>query len=90
MQNMAMGALSGYIAVTICYPTDVIRRNYQVSILKDEPTGYLNIFTKLYKKNGFKGFYAGLIPTYWKVLPSVALAFTINDYLKSALLNQRK
>jgi solute carrier family 25 (mitochondrial phosphate transporter), member 23/24/25/41 len=85
---MVMGALSGYVAVTICYPTDVIRRNYQVSILKDEPTNYIKIFKQLYNRNGLKGFYAGLIPTYWKVLPSVALAFTINDYLKEKILKK--
>lgn len=83
-----MGATAGYIAVTICYPTDVIRRNYQVSILKDEPTGYVKVFKKLHARNGFKGFYSGLMPTYWKVLPSVALAFTINDFLKQKLLQK--
>jgi Mitochondrial carrier protein len=30
--NFVIGGLAGTVAVTICYPTDFLRRNYQVSV----------------------------------------------------------
>lgn len=34
-------------------------------------------------KDGLRGLYAGLVATYIKILPSVALAFAINERLKN-------
>jgi len=30
--NFIMGGLAGYVAVTVCYPTDFVRRNRQVAV----------------------------------------------------------
>jgi hypothetical protein len=48
---------------------------------------YGSIVTSTYKKKGLQGFYQGLGPTYFKIIPSTAIAFLINDYLKNKLLH---
>lgn len=91
--NLCLGGLSGMFAVTICYPTDFIRRNYQVSvtarltqILKGETVSYVSIVKKTLREKGVAGMYQGLAPTYLKIIPATAIAFFVNDFLKNKLL----
>ncbi|EAS03705.2 graves disease carrier protein (macronuclear) [Tetrahymena thermophila SB210] len=81
--NLAIGGLSGCLAVTITYPTDLIRRNLQIAKMNSntKPT-YLSIIKKIYNKSGLIGLYRGLPATYCKILPSTAIVFAINDCLK--------
>ena len=48
--------------------------------------GYVNVAKQVYQENGLKGFYTGLRPTYYKVQPSSALVFMMNDYQKEQLI----
>ncbi|KAL4445078.1 hypothetical protein ABPG74_018806 [Tetrahymena malaccensis] len=86
--NLALGGLSGCLAVTITYPTDLIRRNLQIAKMnsKEKPT-YISIIKNIYNKSGLIGLYRGLPATYYKILPSTAIVFAINDFLKQIRKN---
>ncbi|KAM3139229.1 hypothetical protein pb186bvf_008639 [Paramecium bursaria] len=83
LQNLIFGGLAGCLALSITYPTDVIRRRLQVQVIRDMPrSGYLYMMKLMYKEKGIQVFYQGLFATYAKVIPSTAIAFTINEKLK--------
>lgn len=44
---------------------------------------YLETAQEMYRVQGVRFFYSGLIATYLKVIPSTAIAFAINERLKS-------
>ena len=86
IDNLVFGGLAGCCAVSITYPTDLIRRRRQIQIIKSEKGNYLGIANDILKSEGIKGFYTGLKATYYKVIPSTALAFAINEFLKKKIL----
>jgi len=82
--NIILGGISGCFAVSITYPTDLIRRRIQVHALASgkSTVGLWKVIKEIHSKDGFRGFYSGLLASYTKIFPSTALAFTINDALK--------
>ncbi len=78
--NLTMGALAGCMAVSVTYPTDLIRRRYQVSLLMDKnPTGLIDTWLNIIKNEGFLTLYRGLGATYLKIIPSTAILFASNE-----------
>lgn len=61
--NLAIGAFAGVSAVTLSYPTDVIKRRLQVISLEGAAkyTGIMDCIQKTYQKQGIAGFYSGLV-----------------------------
>lgn len=85
--NLGIGAAAGTIAVTLTYPTDLVRRLIQ---LNGQPghsyNGIFDACNQLYKREGPMGFYKGLWATYLKVAPMTAILFFCNEKLKLAVL----
>src|SRR5690606_37762378 len=73
------GGVAGAIAVTLTYPTDVLRRRMMMQGLGgDTPrtySGLLDACSKIMKAEGIPGFFRGLIPCYLKVIPSSAISW---------------
>lgn len=82
-----MGGFAGSFAVTITYPTDLIRRKMQVSGTDGHPTytGFLDCGKKIVASEGPIGLYRGLWACYLKVAPSMAILFWCNELLKKHL-----
>lgn len=40
-----------------------------------------------FRARGILGFYQGLAPTYFKIIPATGIAFFINDLMKNTLLH---
>lgn len=89
-RKLIVGGLSGCIAVSITYPTDLIRRRQQIQGLY-APTkttnnavkkGLLFIAKDIIKTDGVKGLYRGLGACYLKIFPSMAITFYTYDLLK--------
>lgn len=89
-RKLIVGGLSGCIAVSITYPTDLIRRRQQIQGLYS-PTkttnnavkkGLLFIAKDIIKTDGVKGLYRGLGACYLKIFPSMAITFYTYDLLK--------
>jgi len=84
-ESLTAGAFAGCLAVSVTYPTDLIRRKIQIEVLKNnvENYGYYKAIKEVYRTKGMKGFYVGLPATYMKLFPSTAITFMINEWLKT-------
>lgn len=79
-----LGACSGIIAQTFCYPLDTVRRRMQLAGKNYASTA--NAFTTIVSQEGFRGFYKGMSANALKVVPNNAIRFAAFDVLKSFLL----
>ena len=76
--KMICGGLSGMWAISITYPTDLIRRRLQLQNFDKfvpEYKGIVDCCVKIFKKDGMTGFYKGLGAAYFKVFPTLAIQF---------------
>ena len=72
-------------AITVTYPTDLIRKRLQMqSFSKDVPTynGIIDCFLKIKRSEGIIGLYRGLSISYIKTFPTLAIQFWCYDTLK--------
>ncbi|CEO98699.1 Mitochondrial carrier protein [Plasmodiophora brassicae] len=82
---LAMGGVAKMFSSTATYPLQVTKaRLYQRQLPTNQPAGnsspYLykstrDVWAHIYKHDGFKGFYRGLLPQLLKTVPSSALTF---------------
>eukprot|EP00268_Persea_americana_P018577 TRINITY_DN19324_c0_g1_i2.p2 TRINITY_DN19324_c0_g1~~TRINITY_DN19324_c0_g1_i2.p2 ORF type:complete len:107 (+),score=26.60 TRINITY_DN19324_c0_g1_i2:1129-1449(+) len=89
MVNLVCGSVAGLLGQTITYPLDVVRRQMQVQTLSAsnsvEVKGTFESLVLITQKQGWKQLFSGLSINYLKVVPSVAIGFTIYDAMKSWL-----
>ena len=89
--KLLLGGLAGSFAITITYPTDLLRRRLQIQGFDKTVPKYNNIFhaiKKIYKHEGFFGFYRGLSVNYMKTFPQTALQFWVLENLNLLLKNK--
>jgi len=84
---LGLGGLAGIFAQTICYPLDTIRRRMQMK--GRVYSGLGNAFVTIFREEGFKGFYKGIVPNAIKVVPNNAIRFVVYEWLKAALQIQK-
>lgn len=86
-ENFLNGGLASLVTVMITHPTDVVRRTVQanVSLGKRGRKWYLETVRDLYREEGVRGFYNGLAVTCVKIVPTMGLAFMVNELMKSYL-----
>ena len=84
LYNLILGGTSGTIAVTLTYPTDLIRRRMQLVGMEGQHkyNGMFDCGIKIYQHEGFVGLWKGLVPCYVKVVPAMAIMFWCNEKLK--------
>lgn len=83
--KLLCGGLAGMTAITVTYPTDLIRKRLQMqSFSKDVPSynGIIDCFLKIKRSEGFLGLYRGLSISYIKTFPTLAIQFWCYDTLK--------
>ena len=67
---LAFGSVSGSVGATSVYPLNLVRTRLQASGSSGHPeryTGILDVVQKTYARDGWRGFYRGLLPTLAKV-----------------------
>ena len=67
---LAFGSISGSVGATMVYPLNLVRTRLQASGSSGHPERYLGIcdvIGKTYRRDGWRGFYRGLVPTLAKV-----------------------
>ena len=81
---LLFGSVAGFTSVTCSYPFDVIKRRLQLSNELGNPKyeNTLHCIQYMYKQNGIRGFYAGLIPCYMKLVPANCIFFYTIEVLK--------
>ncbi|KAI8063190.1 mitochondrial carrier domain-containing protein [Gongronella butleri] len=82
------GMVSGCIGATSVYPLNMIRTRLQAQGTPGHPYRYTSAFdaaSKTYQIDGVKGFYRGLGPTLFKVVPSVSISYAVYEMSKRTL-----
>lgn len=91
MMRLSCGALAGLFGQTLTYPLDVVRRQMQVEHLRPSIQGgaryrsTMQGLATIVRNQGWTQLFAGLSINYIKIVPSVAIGFTVYDTMKSSL-----
>ncbi|URE21371.1 Mitochondrial carrier protein [Musa troglodytarum] len=87
--KLACGSVAGLLGQTMTYPLDVVRRQMQVQALStannEVGKGTFETLVMIIRTQGWKQLFSGLSINYLKVVPSVAIGFTVYDVMKSWL-----
>ncbi|KAG0465405.1 hypothetical protein HPP92_019569 [Vanilla planifolia] len=87
--KLACGSIAGLLGQTITYPLDVVRRQMQVESLSTSvdasAKGTFETLVIIARDQGWRQLFSGLSINYLKVVPSVAIGFTVYDIMKSWL-----
>ncbi len=78
LATLAFGSVSGSVGATSVYPLNLVRTRLQASGSSGHPeryTGFLDVVQKTYARDGWRGFYRGLLPTLAKVRHRVSRAY---------------
>lgn len=84
-QSLACGSAAGLVSSTLTFPLDLVRRRMQLEGqrgLQRQISSYSAVVGAVYSRQGLAGFYQGILPEYFKVVPGVAIAFCVFEYLK--------
>ena len=80
------GGLSGVTAISVTYPTDLIRRRLQLQNFDSSVpryTGIVDCVRKILATEGGRGLYRGLLATYMKLFPTIGIQFLVMERLKA-------
>ena len=72
------GGISGMASLTITYPTDLLRKHYQMTGFNSNVPKYdgiLDGFHTIIKNEGMRGLYRGLLPAYIRIFPCLGIQF---------------
>ncbi|GMH13716.1 hypothetical protein Nepgr_015557 [Nepenthes gracilis] len=85
--KLVCGSVAGLFGQTFTYPLDVVRRQMQVQQISNASNmkGTLETLATIAKEQGWKQLFSGLSLNYLRVVPSVAIGFTVYDTMKSHL-----
>ncbi|TYI17883.1 hypothetical protein ES332_A07G054200v1 [Gossypium tomentosum] len=85
--NLCCGAISGALGATCIYPLQVIRTRMQAQRTTSDTVynGISDVFWRTYGKEGYRGFYKGLIPTLLKVVPAASISYLVYEAMKKRL-----
>ena len=80
------GGFAGMTAISITYPTDLIRRRLQLQHFGCDSVpdynGIIDCINKIIKYEGILGLYRGLFFGYMKCVPAVAIQFWFFEIMK--------
>ncbi|CAA7397307.1 unnamed protein product [Spirodela intermedia] len=87
--KLACGSIAGLLGQTLTYPLDVVRRQMQVQAFSESTQrvgkGTFGSLVLIFRRQGWRQLFSGLSINYLKVVPSVAIGFTVYDQMKSLL-----
>ncbi|KAL7092588.1 hypothetical protein ACP275_12G172700 [Erythranthe tilingii] len=89
--SLACGSLSGIASSTATFPLDLVRRRMQLEGAAGRARvydmGIFGTFRHIIRSEGLRGLYRGIMPEYYKVVPSVGIVFMTYETLKKLLSN---
>ncbi|KAI0718952.1 mitochondrial carrier [Cerioporus squamosus] len=89
--NFGLGGLAGGFGATIVYPIDLVKTRMQNQ--RSTVVGQLlyknslDCVRKVFRNEGFLGFYRGLGPQLIGVAPEKAIKLTVNDFIRSRAMD---
>ena len=101
MMSLVCGAAAGLISSTATFPLDLVRRRMQLGggggasssssssssspSAKPQRATYAGVVRDVLSRAGPAGFYAGIMPEYYKVAPGVAIGFCTYEACRELL-----
>lgn len=85
--SFVAGGLAGVSAVTITYPTDLVRRRLQLQgfdATVPRYTGTIDCVHRIIRSDGVLGFYRGLSACYLKLFPTIAIEMSILNFKRQS------
>ncbi|KAL6977405.1 hypothetical protein U1Q18_026203 [Sarracenia purpurea var. burkii] len=87
--SLACGSISGIASSTATFPLDLVRRRMQLEgaggRARVYTTGLFGTFRYIIRTEGLRGLYRGILPEYYKVVPSVGIVFMTYEKMKQIL-----
>ena len=90
--SFIFGAFSGTIAAVITLPFDVVKTHRQIELgemqiigskQSSNPSKTQHILRKIYRQNGLKGLFSGIVPRVIKVAPACAIMISTYEFGKT-------
>jgi hypothetical protein len=76
--NFVAGGFAGISSLSVTYPTDLLRRRFQMQSFNKETPNYKGAFDAIRKivvSKGVTGLYSGLLVSYIRIFPCLAIQF---------------
>ena len=83
MSTLACGTVAGSIASVFVFPLDLVRRRQQIS---GQRRPALAVAREIAAREGWRGFYRGLVPELAKVIPAVGINFYVYELVRQEVL----
>lgn len=84
--NVSCAALAGAVSSAIANPTDVLKVRMQVAGRGANPMPLYKCFYEIYRCEGVKGLYRGVVPTSQRAMTIAAVELPVYDFCKNALM----
>ncbi|KAF2659512.1 mitochondrial carrier protein-like protein [Lophiostoma macrostomum CBS 122681] len=91
--KLGAGAVSGAVAQTCTYPFDVLRRRFQINTMSGMGYQYAGIgdaIRTIFKTEGLRGLYKGLVPNLLKVAPSMASSWLSFELTRDFVMGKER
>lgn len=89
-EKLFCGGTAGAVAQSATYPLDVLRRRLQVHGSPNSLyhyNGMWNAISSIFRNEGWKTFYRGMLPNLLKVIPSMSVSFVTYELAQKYLLS---
>lgn len=87
--SLACGSISGVASSTVTFPLDLVRRRMQLEgaggRARVYKSGLFGTFRHIVRAEGLRGLYRGILPEYYKVVPSIGIVFMTYEKMKQIL-----
>lgn len=80
---LTFSASSKLIAVSITYPYQVVRTRLQDH--HQQYNGVIDVIKKTYARENIGGFYKGIVPTLYRVVPACCITFVVYEFVLTEL-----
>ncbi|KAH9929665.1 mitochondrial carrier [Fomitopsis serialis] len=87
--NFVLGGIAGSLGATMVYPIDLGEMQNQRSTVVGQMLykNSLDCVQKVFRNEGFRGFYRGLGPQLIGVAPEKAIKLTVNDFIRARAMD---
>ena len=94
--SFIFGAISGTISAVITLPFDVVKTHRQIELgemtiissdKSTNPSNTRDILIKIYRQNGLRGLFSGIVPRVVKVAPACAIMISTYEFGKRFFRN---